>query len=92
MTEEPRRPGSYDNYQDFAETVGMVPSVNPKDNLFQVASVALGTLLGALIGWTWAGRSEGAFVGGFLGIVVSAFLSGFVLMVLGMVRAARRKR
>lgn len=90
--EDPERPGrGFEDYQAFAERVGMVPSVNPRDNLYQAVAVALGTVLGTLVGFLWVGRIEGGFVGGFVGLASSAFLSGFVLMVVGLVRARSRR-
>lgn len=63
-----------------------------KDNVLQAAIVIGCTLLGAAIGWL-VNRGIGAAIGGVCAMLVSTFLSGVVLMVLGWVRAtSRRKR
>lgn len=81
-------------YETFAQTVGGVPSLSGRDNLFQGVFVLVGTLLCALCGFLLAPsdvRTEAALVGALLGLIVSGFLSGLVLMVMGLVRAAKRK-
>lgn len=85
----PVEPEKESGYETFAQTVGGVPSMNPRDNLFQGVFVLVGTLLMALVGFLMA-RTEGALVGALLGLIGSGLLSGLILMVLGLVRAAKR--
>lgn len=87
MTVEPENESGYET---FAQTVGGVPSLNPKDNLFQGVFVLVGTLLMALVGFILVHNAGGALVGALLGLIVSGLLSGLILMVLGLVRASRR--
>lgn len=65
------------------------PNLRLKDNLIQLATIAVGTAIGAGAGAYYA-RSQGgdpvfgAIVGGFAGVLLSLFLSGIVI---GLVRA-----
>ena len=70
----------------------MVPSLRWKDNVIQGVSVVAGLSIGAGIGALIAKREPliGAAVGGILGLVAALFISGIVLMILGMKRARRR--
>lgn len=78
-------------YQRVAETVGMMPSVRWKDNLVQAAVVLVGIVLGAGIGYAVGRNVVGLIAGGVIGMIVSTLLSGFVLMVLGFTRVAKKK-
>ncbi len=83
MTNEPsarRR-----RYNTFADKIGLVPNLRRRDNLRQGIAVAVFALLGATIGWAFRG-SGGALLGVILGLLAGGFLSGFVLMILGLVR------
>ena len=96
----PPRPGhGLKTIQEMAETVGFVPDVRKRHNLIQGLVVALGTALGAVLGYALherialavtfpVGGYETTLLGALVGLVVSGFLSGLVLMVLG---AARRR-
>lgn len=82
---------SLDSYHTVAETVGLLPSLRVKDNLIQAVVVLGCTGIGAAIGYAING-GPGAIAVGAGAMIVSALLSGLVLMVLGWVRAAKRKR
>lgn len=75
-------PKGYDVLQD---KVGLVPNVRPKDNLFQAAATVVGVLVGVGIGAATNGK-QGALVGALGGLVVGGLGSGFVLMIVGLVR------
>lgn len=74
-------------YNTIAETVGGVPSLRAKDNLYQGIAILVSLVVGALIGLIWG--VFGAMIGAVVGLLVGLFGSGIVLMVLGWVRAAR---
>lgn len=81
-----------ETYQKVAETVGLVPSLRWKDNLYQGIAIAVTGLLGAAVGLA-AGHSREALLGGLaIGLFVGFVISGLVLMVLGWVRVARGRR
>jgi membrane associated rhomboid family serine protease len=73
-------------YDQVADKVGMVPNVRLKDNLIQLAVVAIATPLGAVVGWLVGRCGMAAFFGAVGGLVAGALLSGLVLMVAGLVR------
>ena len=90
-----------ETYNRTAETVGMMPSLRWRDNLYQGIVVATCVLLFSVIGlvlvlngaWSvggdlgfWPGWI-GLGVGALIGLVIGAFGSGMILMVLGLVRA-----
>ncbi|MBY0260958.1 MAG: hypothetical protein K2Q20_01350, partial [Phycisphaerales bacterium] len=79
-----------ETYNTVAETIAG-PSLRIGDNLIQAAIIVGCTGLGAIVGFFgWGGI--GAAVGGVGMMVVSTLVSGGVLMVLGWVRAARKRR
>jgi hypothetical protein len=82
---------TFEAYQSVAETVGGVPTFNWFDNLLQIAIIIVGVPIAILIGYLISGPGGAAF-GCLLGLIVSAFLGGAVVMVLGLVRAAKRTR
>jgi hypothetical protein len=82
---------SLDPYHTVAETVGMLPSLRVKDNVIQAAVVLGCAGLGAAIGFATNG-GLGAIAVGAVAMIASALISGLVLMVLGWVRAAKRRR
>jgi hypothetical protein len=87
----PARNTGREDYQRVADTVGMVPSLRWKDNLIQGISIVAGVGIGAGTGALIAREAiVGAFVGGIIGLVAALFISGIVLMILGMMRAKRR--
>lgn len=79
------------SYETFAQTVGGVPSLNGRDNLYQGVFVLVCTLLMAALGLVMGG-GQVALVMALLGIIGSGLLSGFVLMILGFVRAAKKAK
>lgn len=82
-----------ETYHLMADTVGGVPNLRGKDNLFQGIAVGISVVIGASIGALVAGKWwVGAIFGTLIALVVSGFISGFVLMILGWIRAARYKR
>jgi len=87
--ESEKKASGMDNYQTVAETVGMVPSLNAKDNLYQGVFCLAVTLLAALLGWIGFGGT-GAGVGAIIGLIGSFLVSGIILMIVGWVRAAKR--
>lgn len=76
-------------YHLVTDTIGGL-NLRGKDNLYQtiaiLVSVAIGASIGALIAGKWW---VGVLFGTFIALVISVFVSGIVLMVLGWVRAAR---
>lgn len=80
----PRADGqsTYDVMQD---KVGLVPNVRLKDNLMQAAATGIGVLLGVVIGGL-AGGGQGALVGALVGLIIGGLGSGFVLMIMGLMR------
>ena len=81
-----RTSSSVDLLGPIADKVGLVPNVRRKDNLYQALAVLPFVLVGAAVGWVWAGWPGGMVAGIVLGLLVGGFLSGFVLMVLGLAR------
>ena len=77
-------------YQRVAETVGMVPSFRWKDNLYQSLVVFVSAGLGALVGWLVRGDKWGAMIGALAGLIIGGLGSGFVLMILGWIRASKK--
>jgi len=70
----------------------MVPSLRWKDNVIQGVSVVVGAAAGAGVGALIARDPLiGAVIGGIIGLVAALFISGIVLMILGMRRAKRRR-
>jgi fructose-specific phosphotransferase system IIC component len=80
-----------ETYDTVADTVGLVPSLHWKDNLIQGLTVAVVTLVAAGIGLSMNGTT-GLAVGALAGLVASLFLSGFVLMIVGWIRTARKAK
>ena len=78
-----------EQYNRVAETVGMMPSFRKFDYLFQGSCVVIGALVGAGVGYAFM-QGLGAIFGALAGFVVMGVLSGFVLMVLGWVRAMKK--
>lgn len=73
---------TYDVLQD---KVGLVPNVRMKDNLIQAAVTAIAVVLGLAVGGV-AGGKEGALAGVLGGLVLGGLGSGFVLMIVGLLR------
>lgn len=88
----PQQPHSpTDGMHLVADTVGLVPNVRKKDNLYQGAIVGGGTLLLTLVGYLVSGVG-GALLGALVGLIGLGLLTGLVIMVLGWKRTAERKR
>lgn len=83
-------PRGAEEYQTVAETVGGL-SLRAMDNIVQACAIIGTTIVGAIIGF-FVHDAIGAVIGGVIGMVVSTVVSGVVLMILGWVRAARRKQ
>jgi len=85
------QPRNDETYQTIADTVGGVPSLRRKDNLYQglfiLASLVIGVGIGGLVG-----GKPGLFVGGFIGLLAGLLSSGVLLLVLGWIRVLQRKK
>lgn len=73
---------TYDVLQD---KVGLVPNVRLADNLLQAAVTVVAVALGVAIGAV-AGGVEGALAGALGGLLLGGLGSGFVLMIVGLLR------
>jgi hypothetical protein len=73
-----------------AETVGLVPSLRWKDNIIQGVVVLVVTGIAAVVGLLTNGM-EGLLVASLVGLLASLLISGFVLMVVGWVRASKKR-
>lgn len=85
----PRDP--IDDMHRVADTVGLVPNVRKKDNLYQGAIVGGGTLLLAIIGYFVDG-GIGALAGAAVGLIGLGLITGLVIMVLGWIRTAEQNK
>lgn len=93
----PPQGGVPEDYNTIAETVGLVPSLRKQDNIIQAKAVGAGCLVGAVGGLIVAAATHsslyiGAMAGLLVGMVAAALISGFVLMILGLARATKRRR
>jgi hypothetical protein len=91
VTHPPEPDPARRSYDAFADKVGMVPNFRAKDNLLQGLVVAVLTLVGAIVGFFVASedtRSLGVALGTAAGLVGGGLLSGFVLMIVGLLRKA----
>ena len=87
-TGEPSQPDSFEQYQNVAETVGMIPSLRKKDNLIQGLVVLVCGIVGALVGGLlWGLRGAGGLA--LVGLALGTLVSGFILMILGWKRASK---
>ncbi len=77
------------DYHRVADTIGGLPNLRLKDNLYQAAFIFAVTGAAAFVGFFISGMG-GLIIGSLAGLVGSAFISGVVLMVLGFIRAARK--
>ena len=87
---KPAAPDALESYNRVAETIGGIPTLRWRDNVIQAAVVVGAGIVGAMVGAV-AGGGIGALIGGVVGVVAATFISGVVLMVLGWVRAARKR-
>ncbi|KAF1080442.1 MAG: hypothetical protein GQF41_3266 [Candidatus Rifleibacterium amylolyticum] len=74
------------SYDEVVDKVGLVPNVKMQDNLIQGIAVAVCAGIGGLIGLFGGGWPEGFGLGVVGGLIVGGFLSGLVLMFIGMTR------
>lgn len=77
-------------YHTVADTVGLVPNLRWKDNVFQAAFIFAALIVGLVIGY-FVGDLPGLFVGAIIGLIAGTLLSGITLMVIGWIRAILRK-
>jgi VIT1/CCC1 family predicted Fe2+/Mn2+ transporter len=89
---------SYTGYDRVADTVGMVPNVRLKDNLYQLIAGIIGAMIGAVTAYVLAlnGISFAPAVymlipGAIAGFVVAAMLWGIGLGIVGIVRGVKNK-
>ena len=74
-----------ENYQDVAEKVGLVPDFNARRNLLQLAITAPFSIIGFVAGLVIKDVKLGLILA-VLGLIVGVFISGFVLMILGLAK------
>lgn len=85
--------GTMAEYHLIADTIGGVPNLRGKDNLYQTIAIVVCVVIGAAIGAAIAGEWWiGAVFGTLIALIVSVFVSGSILMVLGWVRASKYKK
>jgi hypothetical protein len=81
--DDPSERETYNIVSDLATGV----NIRKKDNLYQLATIGIGLLLGAVIGFfCTSDHAPGAIVGGFVGVLVGLFGSGIYLMIYRFVR------
>ena len=82
---------SYDEYQQIADTVGMIPSLRIKDNVIQGIVVGLFAIIGTIIGYVQEETGIGALAGLAGGLIVGIILTGVVLAIQGLIRFSKRR-
>lgn len=70
----------------MADKVGLVPDLRKKENLYQGICVLAFTVVGAFIGNSRAAWPSGVMLGAVGGLAAGTILSGFVILVLGLIR------
>lgn len=88
--------GAGAQYDRIADTVGLIPNVRKKDNLYQGLCVLVFVIIGTALAFFWDGAAIRDFlgdslpvrlvVGAFAGLVIGALISGAILLVLGFKR------
>jgi hypothetical protein len=88
--------GAGAQYDRIADTVGLIPNLRKKDNLYQGLCVLAFVLIGTALGFVWEGAAIRDIlgdslpvrlgIGAFAGLVIGAMISGMILMVLGFKR------
>lgn len=81
-------------YNTIADSVGFVPNLRAKDNIFQLIVVAIFVVLGLIAGLVVSMNSQmelsiALLLGALIGFIIGGVLSGFVLMILGWIRTAK---
>ncbi|MCC6124856.1 MAG: hypothetical protein IT426_07840 [Pirellulales bacterium] len=72
---------------NIVSDIGTGVNVRKKDNLYQLAAIGLGLLLGIVIGaFCMRDRVTGAVLGGFIGLLAGLFGSGIFLMIYRFIR------
>jgi hypothetical protein len=93
---QPVAPDALEEVNRVADTI-IGPNLRVKDNLMQLIACVAGALLGGLT-CTTAAMIAGedvfkfALIGTIGGLILGLFASGIALMVIGFVRAAKRKQ
>ena len=92
----PKPHGDLEEYHRITDTIGGVPNLRWKDNLFQLLVVAIFTGVGGLLSWLLipaAQMSTSASIvsGAAGGLILGTLLSGLVLMAMGWIRSGRKK-
>jgi hypothetical protein len=75
-----------DAYDRLADKVGLVPNVRERDNLYQGIAILCVTALTTPIGLFVGGWPLGVIESVVAGLVVGGLGSGFVLMIVGLMR------
>ena len=93
---QPVAPDAFEQVNQVADTL-IGPNLRVKDNLMQLIACVAGAVLGGLSCTTAALIVGGdvfkfALTGTIGGLVIGLFASGIALMVIGFVRASRRKQ
>ena len=88
--------GARAEYDRFADTVGLLPNVRKKDNIYQGFCVLAFVIIGTALAFFWDGAAIRDFLGdgllvrfvvrAFAGLIIGALVSGAVLLVLGFTR------
>jgi hypothetical protein len=86
-------PPASDDQKVFDTIVG--PNLRLRDNLIQLAAIVAGTILGAIFGAVIAKVNDGQvpvglILGGLAGMVISLFLSGFIIGAVRFVLAMKK--
>lgn len=79
-----------EDYHRVADTVGFIPGLRMKDNVFQAVFILMSILIGCVFGFVVMG-SLGAIVGALVAMIVGLFSSGIILMIVGWVRAMKSR-
>lgn len=87
--ESSKNPSSYTTYDRVADTVGMVPNVRGKDNLYQLLAGGIGAGVGVITGVIIGVETAFLIACGIGGFIVGVVLYGIYLGIVGMVRGAR---
>ena len=75
-------------YAAFADKIGLVPNFRRKDNRYQAIAVFVFVLIGAALGGLWRGWPGGVLAGIIGGLLIGGFVSGLVLMFVGLGRGS----